>query len=153
MNRRSRHYRRSLGKNIGKEVTLECSEFKITSVDENGAMYMLLEKPSITKLSGKKVKNKWIINHLWVQIPENRIEYFEKYLSLMRKVQITGIVHEYQYENSGHLQAGVELANIQILKYRKDLAKKYKLRPGDLLSKKEMDNILEQEKNCSESIF
>ena len=116
-------------------------------------MYMLLEKPSITKLSGKKVKNKWIINHLWVQIPENRIEYFEKYLSLMRKVQITGIVHEYQYENSGHLQAGVELANIQILKYRKDLAKKYKLRPGDLLSKKEMDNILEQEKNCSESIF
>ena len=144
MPEKSFNYRRSLGRHLGKEVSIECSNFKITPVDEDGNMYMLLEQPKIVRMSGIHIKKDWIINHLWVQIPVEQTQYFERYLPLMRKVYITGFVYEYSYQ-SGYLQAGIKLRSIQVLKYRKDIAKKYKLLPGVQLSKSRMDSILERE--------
>lgn len=145
MKKRSKYYRRSLGRYIGKEATLECSEFRITKANEDDIMYMILEHPKVKKIHGVHIKNDWTINHLWVQIPAEKTDYFKKYFSLMRKVLITGNIYEYEYEKSGRLQAGIELKNIEILKYRKDLAKKYQLSPGTLLSKKKMDEIIKNE--------
>lgn len=142
---KSKYYRRTLGRHVGKMVSLECSSFKVTPVDEDGTMYMVLEHPKIIKMSGETIRKDWIVNHLWVQIPPEKTQYFERYLPLMRKVLISGTVYEYNY-SGGALQAGVKLRDIQIMKYRKDIAKKYQLSPGQLLSKHAMDNILEREK-------
>ena len=97
------------------------------------------------RIGGIGRKGNWVFEHLWVSIPDEVAEYIEKYFPLIRKLSIYGRVYKYHYKDSGNPQVGVRATKISILKYNKNIAKKYNLRPGQLLSTDRMDSILKKE--------
>ena len=128
------------------EITLHCNQFEMRQREneEDIETLLLLKEPAVLKIAGRKRKGTWIIDHLWIKVPKDRAAYFVRYLPLARKIKIDGDIYQYFYKESGNPQAGVKAKNIQILKYKKDIAKKYHLQPGQQLSKKTMEKILLQ---------
>lgn len=151
-NPKSQYYRNSLGKHLGAIAVLECTEFEAGVLDETGFMPMLLKQPRIVKVNSTVIRGDWIIDHLWISVPKEQAQFMERYSPLARKLEVTGRIQEYTYAGSGLLQVGVKAFEVRIKKYRKDLAKKYGLKPYQLLSRRRMDTILDREnqKNIAE---
>lgn len=136
-------FRKILARYVNHEITLHCSQFEIRK-KESGDALLVLREPAVLKIAGQGRKGNWIIDHLWVKVPKESVDYFEKYIALARKIKVDGDIHHYRYKDSGNPQVGVRAKNIQILKYKKDIAKKYHLSPGQALPKKTMDQILNE---------
>ena len=139
-------FRAILARYIDHEITLHCSQFELRKreQEENNEVFLLLKQPAVLRIAGGKRKGNWIIDHLWIRIPKESAAYFEKYLPLARKIKIDGYIFQYFYKETGNPQAGVSAKNVQILKYKKDIAKQYHLHPGQQLPKKVMDQLLPQ---------
>ena len=142
---KSHKYRSQLGRHIGKQITLECSEYRLGARNEEGNLYMLLCGPKILKIGNDKPKKDWKIGHLWIQVPADKEYYVERYLQLSRKIKVEGKVQEYNYSLSGKRQVGVKSSNVEILKYKKGFAKQFDLAPGKQLSEETMNHLLDRE--------
>lgn len=136
---KDRFYRNCLDQNVGHGVKLTCSDFEIRERND-GEKFLLLCNPEIIKIDHKRGKQRYPIklNHLWVKAPEG----FETYLGVARKIQVIGQIAEYPYKDKGTKQVGVKAKKVSIVKFRKDIAKRYGLSPNTKPTKEVLQEIL-----------
>lgn len=139
------NYRSALGRFVGHEVILECSDFRMIT-NERGEELMVLEHPKITKIRGVNGVKPFEVGHLWIHIPGKNLHRIRKYRSVARKLRIEGRIHEYVYKEAETVQVGVKASAVHILKYKKEIAKMFHLKPGDRLTSKQL-NYLRIEEN------
>ena len=138
---RSDNYRTALGSFIDHEIVLDCSSYRIVNDDVHGRTLLVLEKPTVIKVAGRTEKKPWTIGHLWVIIPKGDVRRIEKYRHIARKIRIEGRVREYRYKETELTQVGVHATKVSVLKYKKEIAKKFKLVPGQQLTKQQLKQI------------
>ena len=131
---KAENYRNALGRYVGLSIVLDCSEYRMVDDKENGRTLLVLEKPCVIKVDGRAETKPWIIGHLWVVIPERNVHKMYRYQEVARKIRVEGIVHEYTYKETGLTQVGVYANKVDILKYDKEVAKMFNLRPGQRLT-------------------
>jgi hypothetical protein len=139
------NYRKKLGEHLGQKIVLECSDFRIDRDDDLGRCCMLLLKPRVIRIDGRSPDENWTIDHLWVNVPSGASNLAAKCAELASKMRITGVIHEYQYAITGQAQAGVRADNIEVLKIRKDIARRYNLSPDYTPTKEAIKRIISQE--------
>ena len=139
------NYRTKLGEHLGQRIVLECSNFRIDKDEDLGRCCMLLIRPSVIRIDGRSPVKRWTIDHLWVNVPSGTSSTAAKCAELACRMQITGVVCEYQYAITGQLQAGVRADSIRVMKIRKKIAKRYNLSAGMTPTEEAIKRIIAQE--------
>lgn len=123
----SDNYRRKLSEYLEQEIILECSDFRIDKDSDLGRRCLLLLSPIVIRIGGRSPDKKWVIDHLWVNVPHGESSLLVKCAEYVANIRITGMVCVYQYAMTGKLQVGVRADSIKALNVRKEIARRYNL--------------------------